>query len=69
MGMYFETAPIEHLCGCVSVELTTRDSALIDNRPDLTQKVVNGALRRGQQRFYDADCSKCNATGVKPEFY
>jgi hypothetical protein len=64
--MYFETAPINELCDCVSVELDTRQSALLKRYPEQQKKIVNGALGSGNQRYHESDCKKCDSTGVKP---
>jgi hypothetical protein len=63
--MHFETAPINELCDCVSVELDKRQSALLDRCPKWRKKIVNGALSSGNQRHYEADCKKCDSTGLK----
>lgn len=65
--MYFEDAPADELCDCVSVALTSRQAQLIDDRPDYKDKIVSGALKKGvQSRDCNAECKRCGGYGIKP---
>jgi hypothetical protein len=61
--LYFETAPYEELCGCVSINLNEKEERALEyaeqigRREDFMRKKFAG----DRQRSYMADCPKCDA--------
>ena len=70
-AMYFQTAPVNELCPCVTTTTTDAECRLIDRAPYERQKgMIDGLLKRNEgNRWVNADCPLCDANGIHPNFY
>ncbi|MBS8230529.1 hypothetical protein DYI41_06265 [Marinobacter salarius] len=64
--LYFETAPVSELCGCVSVALTDVEQGRLSRAITTERKdaLMKHFIESGRDRSYDADCPRCD-TGIK----
>ena len=59
--MYYQSAPFDHLCSCVTVLLTASQERLYDRKkPHQRGQMIEGLIRGGEsERICDADCHQC----------
>lgn len=65
-NLYFETAPVSELCGCVSIALTESEHGRLERAVSKERKdsLMQCFFESGRDRSYDADCPSCD-TGIK----
>lgn len=64
--LYFETASVTELCGCVSTALTDSEQGRLSRAITKERKdaLMERFLESSRDRSYDADCHYCDA-GIK----